>query len=74
MDKGKVFERLMLLARKKRLQVQFLPLQASYGILCNDRIGIANNMSIEQINHTLRDTSRKHTGSPFTKATGRMGK
>lgn len=53
MDKGKVFERLMLLARKKRLQVQFLPLQASYGILCNDRIGIANNMSIEQINHTL---------------------
>ncbi len=37
MDKGKVFERLMLLARKKRLQVQFLPLQASYGILCNDR-------------------------------------
>ncbi|MDU2004730.1 MAG: hypothetical protein E6731_01795 [Lachnospiraceae bacterium] len=43
MDKGKVFERLMLLARKKRLQVQFLPLQASYGILCNDRIGIANN-------------------------------
>ena len=53
MDKGKVFERLMLLARKKRLQVQFLPLQASYGILCNDRIGIANNMIIEQINHTL---------------------
>ncbi len=53
MDKGKVFERLMLLARKKSLHVQFLPLQASYGRIYNNRIGIANNMSIEQINHTL---------------------
>ena len=53
MDKGKVFERLMLLARKNSLQVQFLPLQASCGRIYNNRIGIANNMSIEQINLTL---------------------
>lgn len=38
---------------KNSLQVQFLPLQASCGRIYNNRIGIANNMSIEQINHTL---------------------
>lgn len=53
MDKGKIFERLIHLARKKGLQVKFAPLQCSYGRLKGDRVGIANDIDIDKINYTL---------------------
>ena len=53
MEQGKIFERLIHLSREKGLQVKFAPLQYNYGRLKGDRIGLANDLSIEQMNYTL---------------------
>lgn len=53
MDKGKIFERLIHLSREKGLQVKFAPLKYSYGRLHGDRVGIANDISIDEINYNL---------------------
>lgn len=53
MDRGQVFEKLIHLSRENGLQVKFVPLQCNYGRLKGNRIGIANNIGIEQINYTL---------------------
>ena len=53
MDKGKIFEKLIHLAGRNGLQVKFAPLQCNYGRLKCDKVGIANDMGIEQINYTL---------------------
>lgn len=52
MDNGKVFERLIHLARKNNVQVKFASLY-DYGRIKGDRIGIANDVSIEQMNNIL---------------------
>lgn len=52
-EQGKIFECLIHLSRKKNIQVKFAPLQFNYGRLKGDRVAIANDISIEKINHTL---------------------
>lgn len=53
MENGKTFEKLIHLARKKGIAVKFAPLQYNYGRLKGDRIAIANDIGIEQMNKTL---------------------
>lgn len=52
-NQGKIFERLIHLARIKGLQVKFASLQYNYGRLKGDRVVIANDITLEQINKTL---------------------
>ena len=52
-NQGKIFERLIHLSRVRGLQVKFAPLQYNYGRLKGDRVAIANDMTLEQINTTL---------------------
>ena len=52
-NQGKIFERLIHLSRVRGLQVKFAPLQYNYGRLKSDRVAIANDMTLEQINTTL---------------------
>jgi len=52
-NQGKIFERLIHLSRVRGLQVKFAPLQCNYGRLKGDRVAIANDMTLEQVNVTL---------------------
>lgn len=52
-DRGITFERLIHLAKKKGLRVQFAPLQYNYGRIKCDRVAIANDIGIDKINYTL---------------------
>ena len=53
MDNGKVFEELIKICRAKNILVLFPPFEGFYGRLYNERIGIANDMNLENINKTL---------------------
>lgn len=52
-DTGKIFERLIHLSRKKGMQVKFVPFKTFYGRVKGDRIGIANDLHIDEINYNL---------------------
>lgn len=53
MDHGKVFEGLIKICRANGIKVLFAPFDVFCGMLCKERIGIANDMSLENINKTL---------------------
>ena len=53
MENGKVFEKLIKICRNKGMMVLFAPLKANYGMVYKKRIGIANDMDLENINKTL---------------------
>lgn len=53
MDHGKVFEGLIKICRANGMKVLFAPFEGFYGRLYNERIGIANDMNLENINKTL---------------------
>ncbi len=53
MDNGKVFEKLIKICRSKGMKILFAPFQGYYGRLCGKRIGIANDLDLENINKTL---------------------
>lgn len=53
MDKGMVFEKLLHMARAKDLHVKFVPFKTYYGRLRGDRIGIANDLGIDDINYNF---------------------
>lgn len=53
MDNGKVFEELIKICRTKGMLVLFAPFKANYGMVRKERIGIANDMNLENINKTL---------------------
>lgn len=52
-DTGKIFERLIHLSRIRGLQVKFCPLKYNYGRLKGDRVAIANDRSLDEMNFTL---------------------
>ena len=52
-DTGKIFERLIHLSRIRGLQVKFCPLKCSYGRLKGDRVAIANDRELNEMNFTL---------------------
>lgn len=52
-DTGKIFERLIHLSRIRGLQVKFCPLKCNYGRLKGDRVAIANDRSLDEMNFTL---------------------
>lgn len=52
-DTGKIFERLIHLSRARGLQVKFCPLKCSYGRLKGDRVAIANDRGLNEMNFTL---------------------
>ncbi len=60
MEQGKIFEKLIQIARNEDIKVSFVPFQASKGRLHGDRIGLYNNMSIEEINYTLAHELSHH--------------
>ena len=53
MDKGRIFETLIHLARKRDMQVKFAPLCTVCGSIKGKKIGIANDIDIDKINFTL---------------------
>lgn len=53
MDHGKVFEGLIKICRANEMKVLFAPFDGFYGLLYSNRIGIANSLSLEDINKTL---------------------
>ncbi len=53
MDQGKIFERLLRLANSKGVIVRFCPFQASEGRLHGNRLGIAQDLTIDKINYNL---------------------
>ena len=53
MDNGKVFEELIKICRAKNILVLFAPFNGKYGMVRKERIGIANDMNLENINKTL---------------------
>lgn len=53
MDNGKVFEELIKICRAKNILVLFAPFKVKYGMVRKERIGIANDMNLENINKTL---------------------
>lgn len=53
MDNGKVFEELIKICRAKNILVLFAPFKGMYGMVRKERIGIANDMNLENINKTL---------------------
>lgn len=53
MDKGKIFEKLIHLAQKRDIQVKFVPFEAAYGRIKENKIGLVNNIDIDKINFTL---------------------
>ena len=53
MDQGKVFERLLRLANSKGAIVRFCPFQIYEGRLKGNRLGIAQDLSIDKINYNL---------------------
>jgi Zn-dependent peptidase ImmA (M78 family) len=53
MDNGKVFEELIKICRAKNILVLFAPFKGKYGMVRKERIGIANDMNLENINKTL---------------------
>ena len=53
MDNGKVFEELIKICRAKNILVLFAPFKGKYGMVRKERIGIANDMNLEDINKTL---------------------
>ena len=52
-DQGKIFERLLHLAMNRGLIVRFAPLRASNGRIMGERIGLRQDMGIEEINQSL---------------------
>lgn len=52
-DAGKIFERLIHLSRIRGLQVKFCPLKCYYGRLKGDRVAIANDRGLNEMNFTL---------------------
>lgn len=53
MDQGKIFERLLRLANSKGVIVRFCPFQIYEGRLKGNRLGIAQDLSIDKINYNL---------------------
>ena len=53
MDRGIIFEKLIHMARGKNLSVKFVPFKRNYGRLRGDRIGVANDLGIDEINYNL---------------------
>ena len=53
MDSGKIFEKLLHLAVSKGLIVRFCPFQASEGRLKGNRLGIAQDLTMDKINYNL---------------------
>lgn len=60
MNEGKIFERLLKIARDEGLIVSFLPFQASYGRIKGERIGLYIGMNIHDINYTLAHELAHH--------------
>lgn len=52
-DKGEIFEKLIHVARKNNMKVKFFPQFSYYGRIQGDRIGLASDVSIDQMNYTL---------------------
>lgn len=52
-DTGKIFERLIHLSRIRGIQVKFCPLECSYGRLKGNRVAIANDRKLNEMNFTL---------------------
>lgn len=52
-DKGEVFEQLVHLAGKAGFNVRLVPFKAYDGRVIGDRIGIRQDMSIDDINYNL---------------------
>lgn len=53
MDTGKVFEKLLHTAVANGISVKFMPFEACRGLIHGDRIGISQDLCIEDINYTL---------------------
>ena len=53
MDSGKIFEKLLHLAVSKGLIVRFFPFEASEGRLKGNRLGIAQDLTMDKINYNL---------------------
>ena len=53
MDSGKIFEKLLHLAVSKGLIVRFCPFEASEGRLKGNRLGIAQDLTMDKINYNL---------------------
>lgn len=52
-DNEKIFDGLLKICRAKEMLILFAPFKANYGMVCKNRIGIANDMDLENINKTL---------------------
>lgn len=52
-DKGEVFKRLVQLSEENGFIVRLVPFRAYYGRIKGNRIGINQNMSIDDINYNL---------------------
>lgn len=52
-DTGKIFERLIHLSRVRGLHVKFCPLKCSYARLKGDKVAIANDRSLGEMNFSL---------------------
>ncbi len=53
MDRGQIFEKLLHLAVERGITVRFCPFQASEGRLRGNRLGIAQDLTIDKINYNL---------------------
>ncbi len=53
MENGKIFENLIKICRCKELSVLFTPFKANCGLIRGKRIGVANDLNIDDINKTL---------------------
>lgn len=53
MDSGKVFEKLLRLANSKGIIVRFFPFRTYEGRLKGNRLGIAQELTIDKINYNL---------------------
>lgn len=60
MNEGKIFERLLKIARDEGMRVSFVPFQASFGRVKGDRIGIYIGMNLHDINLTLAHELAHH--------------
>lgn len=60
MNEGKIFERLLKIAKDEGMRVSFVPFQASFGRVKGDRIGIYIGMNLHDINLTLAHELAHH--------------
>lgn len=60
MDEGKIFERLLKIAKDEGLRVGFVPFQVNSGRIKGDRIGLYIGMGLHDINITFAHELAHH--------------